>query len=308
MPINVNDPEYIKAEKDFHEAKDLEEQLMALNKMISHAPSHKGAENLRQQLTTRRKKIEAQLEKKQKSKSSSKKQGIRKEEMQASIVGKTNTGKSSLLKKLTNSEPEIASYDFTTKEPSVAMMDFSGCNIQLVEIPAFESEYYEKSIPYNSDTVLIIVTSLEDIKEILDDLKTQGKIILVFNKIDFIQEKEKRKIRETLKSKYRDYNFQLISTETEEGIKELKEKIFKSFDKIRVYTKEPGKALNKVDKKPMILEPKSTLKDVAEKILKGFSKRVKEARITGPSGKFPNQKVGLKHQVKDLDIVEFRTK
>ena len=55
MPINVNDPEYTKAEIAFHEAKTLEEQLLFLNKMISHAPSHKGAENLRQQLTTKRK-------------------------------------------------------------------------------------------------------------------------------------------------------------------------------------------------------------------------------------------------------------
>jgi hypothetical protein len=34
--------------------------------MISHAPAHKGAENLRQQLTTRRKKIEEQIKKQKK--------------------------------------------------------------------------------------------------------------------------------------------------------------------------------------------------------------------------------------------------
>ncbi len=37
------------------------------------------------------------------------------------------------------------------------------------------------------------------------------------------------------------YNFVTISTKTKEGIEELKEKIFKGFDKIRVFTKEPGK-------------------------------------------------------------------
>ena len=42
MPININDPEYTSAEKDYHEASTPEQRLMALKKMISHAPKHKG--------------------------------------------------------------------------------------------------------------------------------------------------------------------------------------------------------------------------------------------------------------------------
>ena len=110
------------------------------------------------------------------------------------------------------------------------------------------------------------------------------------------------KISETLKSKK--YNFNIISCETKEGIQKLKEKIFKSFPIIRVYTRQPKK---KEDKYPVILLPNSTLKDVAEKVLHGFSKQVKYAKITGPSCKFPNQKIGLKHVVKDRDVVEFYT-
>ena len=34
---------------------------------------------------------------------------------------------------------------------------------------------------------------------------------------------------------------------------------------------------------------------------------VKEIRITGPSSKFPNQRVGLSHILKDKDIIEFHT-
>ena len=96
MPINVNDPEYLSAEKAFHEALNPEDQLIALNKMISHAPSHKGAENLRQQLTTRRKKLEEQLEKKKKVGKTTK-VGVRKEDMQAVLIGKTLSGKSYLV-------------------------------------------------------------------------------------------------------------------------------------------------------------------------------------------------------------------
>lgn len=74
---------------------------------------------------------------------------------------------------------------------------------------------------------------------------------------------------------------------------------------IRIYTKEPGKPVSQI---PATLPEGSTIKDVAESILKGFSQKVKETRLTGPSSKFPNQRVGLSHILKDLDIVEFHTK
>jgi ribosome-interacting GTPase 1 len=50
----------------------------------------------------------------------------------------------------------------------------------------------------------------------------------------------------------------------------------------------------------------STVDDLAKKIF--FSGvKIKETRVTGPSSKFPNQTVGLKHILKDKDIVEFHT-
>lgn len=305
MPININDPEYTKAEKEFHGASNPEEQLAALNKMISHAPGHKGAENLRQQLTTRRKKLEIQIEKKKKSGKSSQ-IGIRKEDMQAVIIGKTNSGKSSLLKILTNAKPKVSENKFTTTSPIIGMMDYATTSIQLIEIPAIDSDFYDKGLVFTADSVLIMINNLEEINEIEKELKTKGKKIIVFNKIDLLNDQEKRKLKARLNSKYRNYIFVLISTKTKQGINELKEKIFQSFGKLRIYTKEPGKEPDK--KRPMILNPGNNVKDVAEKILKGFSKKIKQIRIWGPSSKFPGQIIGLKHQVKDLDIVEFKTK
>ncbi len=304
MPINAH-PEYLEAEKEYHSAYGSDEKLKALEKMLSFVPKHKGAENLRAQLKTRYKKLKEEISKSKKS--SSKKQGIKKEEMQAVIIGLTNTGKSSLLSKLTNTNPEIADYDFTTKKPILGMMDYENVKIQLMEVPAFESNYYDKGLVNSADTILILINNISQIKEIEDDLKkSKGKRIIILNKSDKLNFKEKRKISSTLQSKR--YNFVLISTKNGEGIKNLKTKIFESFDKIRVYTREPGKKINKKNEKPMILEPNSTVKDVAEKILKGFSNKVKEARITGPSGKFLKQTVGLKHKLKDLDTIEFKTK
>ena len=65
MPINAH-PDYIAAEKEYILAQTLEERIEKLKRMISLAPSHKGAENLRAQLKTRLKKFQLQLEKSKK--------------------------------------------------------------------------------------------------------------------------------------------------------------------------------------------------------------------------------------------------
>jgi len=306
MPINVNDPEYTSAEKDFHEAGTLEEQLSALNKMISHAPKHKGAENLRQQLTTKRKKLLSQIEKKKKVGKSTQ-TGIKKEDMQAVIIGLSNTGKSSLLNILTNASPKVSEIKFSTTEPIVGMMNYETVQIQLIENPPIDSDFYDKGLTNTTDTIIIVVENLDQITKIEELIpKAFGNKILVFNKIDKLSENEKRKTGATLKSKFKKYNFVLMSTKTKEGVEELKEKIFTSFGKIRIYTKQPTR--KEKENKPIIMNPGAEVKDAAEKILHGFANQITETKIWGPSSKFPGQKVGLKHKLKDLDVVEFKTR
>jgi uncharacterized protein len=302
MPINAH-PDYLNSEKEYNKAETLEEKIKALEKMISYVPKHKGAENLRVQLRTRLKRLLKQLEK---SKKSVKRVsgGIKKEDMQAVIIGKTNSGKSSILKLLTNAEPEIKEYKFTTKRPILGTLFFEKVKIQLIEIPAVESEYYDKSLVNTADTILIILDNLEYLNEIENNLKkVKGKKIIIFNNKSNLDKNLLRKISATLQSKK--YNFIILDSKSNEKIEELKNKIFQSFNKIRVYTKEPHKEKSP---KPIILLPDSTIKDVAEKILKRFSEKVEYTRIWGPSSKFPGQKVGLKHKLKDLDTIEFKTK
>ncbi len=306
MPINAH-PEYIAAEREYDLAEDLEDKLKALEKMISLAPKHKGAENLRAQLKLRYKKLKEKISSEKRSRKSSARTGIKKEDMQAVIIGKTKIGKSSLISLLTNAKPETSDYGFATKSPVVGMMNYNGVPVQLIEIPAVESEYYNKGIVNNADTILILITDIEQLKQIEKKIeKSIGNRIIIFNKIDTLSENEKRKIRATLKSKYRNYDFVLISSKTNEGIKEMKEKLFHSFGKIRIYTKQPGE--HEKSKRPIILPPESMVKDVAEKILKGFTNKIKETKIWGPSSKYPGQIVGLNHKMKDMDTIEFKTK
>ena len=300
MSSTNQSPQYQKAALKFLSAQTDKEKLFYLEEMIRECPKHKSSEKMLAKLKTRRKKLLEKMDKIKSVKKSSSKPSIKKEEMQAVIIGLSNSGKSSLLSVLTNASPEIADYDFTTKNPVIGMMEYSGVKIQVIENPAINSEYYDRGLTNSADVVLILVTDINQIEEIEKKLdKTKGKRIIVFN---LKNNNDYRKIFATLQSKR--YNFIIISTETKENLDALKEKIFHGFGKIRVYTKEPGKEKST---KPMILEPETSVKEIAEKILKNLN-WLKETKIWGPSSKFPGQIVGLNHKLKDMDVIEFRTK
>ena len=300
MASTNQSPAYQKAEGNFLAAKDDETRLFYLEEMIRECPKHKSSEKMLAQLKTRLKKLREKIDKTKKSSKSSRGKGIKKEEMQAVLIGFTNSGKSSLLQLLTNATPEIASYEFTTKKPLIGMINYRGANIQLIEIPAINSEYYDRGLVNTADVILILVNSIEHIGEIEKILnRARGKRLIVFNTQN---SEDERKISATLQSKR--YNFVVVSAKTGKNIEELKDRLFFSFGKIRIYVKEPGKEKSE---KPLILNGGVSVKGVGEKILRNIN-FIKETKIWGPSSKFSGQKVGLSHILKDLDVVEFKTK
>ena len=301
MPINAH-PDYIAAEKIYLEAKNDGERQTALEDMIRKCPSHKGAENLRAQLRLRLKKLKEKIIQAKKSGKSTK-QSIRKSDMQAVLIGVANSGKSTILAKLTNAHPKISEHKFTTQKPEIGILNYQGIQIQIIDLPSIGHENFDIGIVNTADLILETITDIKEIEKIEKHLSNfHGKKLIVFNKTDLLIENQKRKISENLKSKRR--NFILCSMVKDENIGELKEKIFNNFEIVRIYLKEPGKELAD---KPMIMKPKSTIKDISEKISSQFAKTIKDVHIWGPSSKFPNQKVGLNHKVKDKDIVEFKT-
>ncbi len=301
MASTNQSPEYQKAEQNYLNTQTDDDRIYWLEEMIKECPKHKSAEKMLAQLKTRLKKLKEKINKSKKSGKS--KKGIKKEEMQAVFVGFTNTGKSSLLAKLTNATPKTSQNEFTTQEPEIGMLEYKGTKMQLIDQPSLGNENFDIGITNTADTLLLTIKSIQEIPEIEKHLKkARGKRIIILTKSDTLNETQKRKLSETLKSKK--YNFLLTSIYTDEGIEELKEKLFQSFGMIRVYLKEPGKPASD---KPMTIEPNSTVLDIAKKISNSFAKTIKQTKITGPSAKFPNQKVSLNHKVKDLDTIEFKT-
>jgi len=148
------------------------------------------------------------------------------------LAGFPNVGKTSLLKALTGSEPEIQSYPFTTQGINLGYMEYRHSRIQIVDTPGLldrpfsERNWIEKqaisALTHLADVIVYIFDvsetsgySVVDQKNLLQDLKSvfDVPVIIVNNKCDL-----------------RDSEYNNISAETGEGIKELREKIEKYFN------------------------------------------------------------------------------
>ncbi|MEM5815263.1 MAG: TGS domain-containing protein [Candidatus Aenigmatarchaeota archaeon] len=271
MPTNLPREWYI-IEENFRNEKSLEKKIQLLKQLIALTPKHKGTENLLMQLKKKLSKLEKEVESKSR-KSCSKYPNIEKVgDILVSILGFTNVGKSTLLKELTNANVEICDKPYTTKEPQTGVCFFEGVYIQFVEIPSFFLKEH-LSISHNSDILLIISRNEEEKEKIEEILKN--------NNLD-----KKKKII---------ISFTLLTNKNE-----ILKKIIEECKIIRVFTKPPGK---EVEKRAIILKKGEKIKDMIEKINKRWLNTFKFARIYDKTS-FSGRKVGLEYELKDGDIVE----
>lgn len=158
------------------------------------------------------------------------------------LVGFPNAGKSSLLKVITNAEPKIASYPFTTMTPYVAMIEYPNYKkISIADIPGLiEGAHEGKGLGFEflqhveRCRLLLFVIDMagtegrepwDDYAQLRTELKLYRKdlsdrpFIIVANKMDLPEAKEKLKI---FKRKVRKKIIPLSAQECE-GVDELKE-------------------------------------------------------------------------------------
>ena len=302
MASTNQSPFYQRAEQEYQEATSDEERIACLEIMMKEVPKHKSSENMRKNLTNRYKKLKMNVAKQKKSGKGGQ-AGIKKADMQVVLTGFPNSGKSTLFKTLTSLNTKISPHPFTTFKPQLGTFHFEDAPIQIIDTPSFPN--HDKSLINSTDTLLFVIENLNQIQEAEKFLyRTSAKIILIINKLE---DYDKRKTEANLKSKFKKYDYIIIDCQdpTKSELEKLKKKIFKTFPIIRIYTKEPKK---EPSKEPMIIKKNSTFKDAAEKILKGMSKKIKRARVWGPSSKFGGQVIGLEHVLKDKDVIEFQTK
>ncbi|MGE5893641.1 MAG: GTPase [bacterium] len=325
MPTNLP-PEYFEAERKFKQAATSDEKITALEELISTVPKHKGTDKLRADL---RKKLSQLREEAIKKKKSGKgdlfaveKQGA----AQVALVGFPNSGKSSILKVLTNANPVIADYPVSTVTPLAGMMPFEDIQFQLVDLPPIGNESTDgwvSGIIRNADLLILVIDLSEDPEAqtelligqldawrilLLEEGGSSGEragipAIIAANKVDLPGAGEGL---DRLKAKFESRHPVIgISALHKVGLEDLRVSIFGNSGIIRAYTKQPGKEPDRDT--PFVLPGGSTVIDLAELIHKDFVENFQYACIWG-SAKFEGQRVQRDYVLHDRDIVEYHVK
>jgi len=294
MPANVT-IDFEKARIEYQDALTDEAKLAALIKMRSLAPAHKGGEKLRREISRKIAQFKKEAEKK---KQREKKRGggqsiaVKKEGIgQVAIVGAPNSGKSTLLNLLTGVGTKVAPYPFTTKKPTVGMMNYFGGKVQLVELPAIvQGSSAGKaegpqilSIARNADALVVVSKNPGERKLAEKELSDAGMSINAY-----VEGKQLKKCV-------------FANPFESQDIEGLKEKIFQMLGKVLVYTKKPGEEAD--FEAPLALPLHSTVKDVARHLHKDIARKLRFAKVWG-SAKYAGQRVAKDYELKNKDIVE----
>jgi len=326
MPANLT-PQYLEAELKFKQAKTTSEKIKALEVMMAIIPKHKGTEKLRAQLKTRMAKLKEELQRKPALGKGEQLFNVKREGAgQVVLLGLPNSGKSTLLSKITHAPSEVADYPFTTQKPIPGMMKFENLQIQLVDTPPIQLDHVEpgfSNLVRNADALALVLDLTDDplfqmevLQKELNQIKVtmvskgplpslfegwvHRKGLLLGNKCD---PKNAMEGYRALVDRYgQQFVLLPISAREEMNFEELKKEIYQLLDLIRVYTKVPGKEADLSE--PVILKKESTVEEVALTIHKDFVANLRYARIWG-SGKFNGQMVKRDFRVREGDVIEF---
>jgi ribosome-interacting GTPase 1 len=142
MPANLP-PQYFDVEKKLKTARSAEEKISIMEELLTIIPKHKGTEKLQAMYKTKIAKLRIQAEKKPTTRHGISFHIEKAGAGQVILVGPPNSGKSSLVRALTNAEPDIGSYPFTTHASSPAMMPYQNIQIQMVDTPPISQDFFE---------------------------------------------------------------------------------------------------------------------------------------------------------------------
>jgi hypothetical protein len=328
MAANLT-PEYLEAERFYREAKDPEEKLRCLQEMLRTIPKHKGTDHMQGDLKRRISQLKARIEsgrgapKRKRATHIIRKEGAG----QVALVGPPNVGKSQLLAALTEAQPEVAPYPFTTLKPMPGMMRCENVYVQLIDLPAISEDHVEKwafECIRTADALLLVIDlaapdpdlqiertlkSLHEARIILYDgemtsasasfLYKESRARIVANKLD---EEGARDALELLPQLVEtDLPIMGVSAKTGLGLDELRRASFELLNVMRIYTKPVGKRVDLGT--PYTIKVGTTVLEFAGIVHKDFAHNLRFARVWG-SAKFGGQIVSADYALHDKDIVE----
>ena len=159
------------------------------------------------------------------------------------IIGLPNAGKSSLLASVTNANPKIANYQFTTLNPNLGVASYDDKEITIADIPGLVEGAHKgtglgiqflKHIERCKSLLHLIDITSEDLKKSYQQVKselkkysnklTKKKELIVLNKIDLIDEKEVNHIIKDFKKNTKSEVIAL-STFNKSSISKIKSKL-----------------------------------------------------------------------------------
>ncbi len=144
---------------------------------------------------------------------------------------------------------------------------------------------------HNAEVMLRQDATVDEFIDVLVGTRKYVPSLTILNKIDLVQPQFLKAIP---------YGFVPISAEKNQGVEEIKEKIWEKLKLIRLYTKRRNEDADTV---PMMMRTGSTVGDMCDKLHRDLRKLFRYAQVWGKSAKFPGQKVGLEHILQDGDVV-----
>jgi ribosome-interacting GTPase 1 len=328
MPTNLP-PEYFKVEERYRAATSTREKIVLLEELISTIPKHKGTDKLRADLRRRLSKLKS---------TARTKKGISRHESaynidregagRAVVIGPANTGKSALVAALTNAEPEVAPFPFTTWAPTPGMMTIENVQIQLIDTPPLNRDYVEPELLdliRGADIMLLVVNLMADPIRQLEEsiaLLVQNRIaprfrqehyddgrpwsfvplLVLVNKTDDDDAEEDYDIFCALLEEK--WPCLPISVTTGRNLDRLKREVYDRLEIMRVYSQAPGREPD--FSAPFVLPLGSTVAEFARGIHKDFYDSLKAARVWGKSVTFDGQMVSRDHVLQEGDVIELR--
>lgn len=318
---------YRKAERDYRHAQTAVEQVECLQKMLTLIPKHKGTDKL--QGFIKSKLSEAKQALRQQANLPKTGQAFRIPRQGSGrivIVGGPNGGKSTILKLLTNANPEIAPFPYTTREPMTAMMDFGGSQVQLLDTPPVtigQLPPWLLNLVRTADGAILAFDGSSDdapeetaavIKE-FRNRKTLFSDTAGFDKDDFaVAHVPSLVVVSNANDSECDDRLELLQEveaidcpilkyeATEEGhVSVLRDAVFDRLNLIRVYTKPPGKPADM--NSPLTIDRDGTVEDLALQIHEDLASSLKHARLWG-HGDHDGQIIGRDHVLRDGDVIE----